>query len=254
MKKLFSILLCLVLAGNAFGQGIGSRMADTDFAIELGDSPFSLQPVSYLHFGFNLTFNAPDLLKDNSSFFKSQQFGFNIIELSCRPYSSGSFSIGADVEWNWYHLNSDYMFNPYSDIETVSSPNGNRVSIQPKTTMGITEVRRSILSVCTFEFPFNFTQMMGRAYFNIGASAELNIPGCVQFKGKKGTDSIDEMKGGTHYSNKITTNQFTYNVHAAIGYGGLGIYAKYRPKPVFKDGYGPQFQTLTIGLIMGLGF
>ncbi len=257
MKKILLTVASLVLATGAFAQGFGSRASNSGFYYQLGDSDFYLQPLADVHFGFDLATNATDEFKDNTSFFKSTQFGFNMLELSFRPYESGAISLGADVEWNSYRLNSDYMFVPYNAIPTVAEPDGNKVSIQNKTLMGIKEVKKSKLLVCTFEFPLNYTQKFGRFVIRLGASAELNLQGCVQFKGVggvSGTDNIDEMGKGTRHSNQVSTNLFTYNLHGAIGYGGLGLYVKYRPKPVILENYGPQFQTLTLGLMIGLGF
>ena len=63
------------------------------------------------------------------------------------------------------------------------------------------------------------------------------------------------------YSQKIYTNRLTFDIHAGISYGGLGLFAKYSPLPKFNKEIsngievecGPQFQTWTVGLILGLG-
>ena len=60
---------------------------------------------------------------------------------------------------------------------------------------------------------------------------------------------------------KIGVNRVTFNVHAAVSYGGLGFFAKFSPVSKFYKGLidekevvcGPQFQTWTVGLILGLG-
>lgn len=248
MKKLIAVLLGLSIACGAFAQGFGSMTSDVDLYVELGDSPFTFQPLSYVFVGMDGIITPSDnLYATNTRPSRNQQFGFNMVELAFHPYSTGTFTLGADVEWNWYHMNRDYMWVP-------NESNGTRVSVKNKDDAGFKEVKGSILSVCTFSFPLSFNQKVWRFNFNLGATAELNLNGCVQFKGIT-TDGtvVNEMKGGNRYSKNIATNLFSYNIHAAISYGGLGVYAKYRPKAVLQDSYGPQFQTWTIGLILGLG-
>ena len=113
MKRILSTAICLCLATAAFAQGFGSRMADVDLDWELGDSPFSIAPVSYVFFGFNSLVNAESELKAHTGFFRSQQLGANIIEVAIKPFEGVRFSLGADFTANWYRLNKDFMWVPY---------------------------------------------------------------------------------------------------------------------------------------------
>ena len=113
MRKLLLSLTALLLSAGAFAQGFGSRMADVDLDWDLGESPFSVAPVSYVYFGFNSLINAESDLMAHTGFFRSQQLGANIIELAVKPFEGGRFSFGADFSANWYRLNKDYMWVPY---------------------------------------------------------------------------------------------------------------------------------------------
>ena len=248
MKKIFALLLSLTLCGSAFAQGFGSMSSDMDLFVQLGDSPFTFQPISYVHWGMSGILNSTDeIYAKNTSFVRNQQFGFNMVELSFHPYRTGALTLGADVEWNWFNLSKDYMWVP-------NESNGTKVVIKSKAEADMKEIKKTVLSVCTFGFPLSYTQRFGKFAITAGATAELNLNACVQFKGIM-TDGtlVSEMKGGKRYSKYVTTNVFTYNIHAAISYGGLGIYAKYRPMHVLKEDYGPQFQTWTLGLVIGMG-
>ena len=252
MKKVFTILMALCMLTGVYAQGFGHRATGIN-EMEIGDR-LDFEVLSYLHFGFNGIVKNDDL-SGKTSFFNSQQFGFNMVELAFRPYESGKISLGADVEWNWFHLNKDYVWLPFS--EGSSNPfisGGTRLGIFPKELAGVREVKRSIFSVCTFGFPINFTQRFGKGAFQLGVTPELNLNGFVQFKGTNLMgENIDEMRSGARYTKNINTNNFSFNVHAAISYGGLGLYFKYRPLNVVKENYGPQFNTITVGLILGIG-
>lgn len=253
MKKLLSIIVCLSLAYSSFAQGFMSRAADRDFGIEISDY-FTFEPLSYFNFGFNSLTNDQDNFGENTSFFRSQEFAFNMLELSFLPYDGGCISIGADVNWNWYHLNKDLMWIPYSGTFGIPQENGDHVGVVPKELAPVSDVKRSVLSVATFSFPIGFTQKFGRIALMVGVSPELNLKGRTEFRGTMMDGSqIKETKSGLRFSNKINTNLFTYNIHAAISYGGLGLYVKYRPKPQFAEGYGPQFNTWTFGMVIGIG-
>ena len=267
MKKILALLIGLGLCSGAFAQGFGSRMADVDLDWELGESPFSVAPLSYVYFGFNSLVNADAELKAHTGFFRSQQLGANIIEVAVNPFEGGRFSLGADFTANWYKLNNDYMWVPYVYAFRGfmgRGENGLFVRAESKVDNGIQEVKKSLLTVCTFSIPVNFSYTFGSITTLLGASLDLNLNGCVQFKGVDNLgNNIVETSNGNRYSKKIGTNRIGFNVHAALSYGGLGLYVQYSPVPKFYKYYdeeskqeafcGPQFQTLSVGIIWGLG-
>ena len=62
----------------------------------------------------------------------------------------------------------------------------------------------------------------------VGAAGEYNLPAVSRFKG--------QSRDG-----------------AALSYGGIGAYVKYSPMTQFEEGFGPQFNTISFGVISGLG-
>lgn len=267
MKKVIALVLGLGLAAGAFAQGFGSRMADVDLDWDLGESPFSVAPVSYVYFGFNSLINAESDLKAHTGFFRSQQLGANIIELAVKPFEGGRFSFGADFSANWYRLNKDYMWVPYVYAFGKFSgrgENGHFVRYEPKEENGIQEVKKSLLTVCTFSFPLSFSCTFGAVTAMLGASLDINLNGCSQFKGVDSQgNNIVELSSGKRYSRQIGTNRIGFSLQAALSYGGLGLFARYSPIPKFYKYYdqesqkeavcGPQFQTLSVGIIWGIG-
>ncbi len=252
MKKILTFVMALCIATGAFAQGFGSHAAGIN-EMEIGDR-FNFEVISYLHFGFNGIVKN-DNISSKTGLFSSQQFGLNMLELGFLPYEDGKLSIGADVEWNWYHLNKDYVWVPLSDGSSQNYTSGGSIlGVLPKEIAGVSEVKRSVFTICTFGFPVNFTHHFGKLALQVGVTPELNLNGRVQFKGVNfAGENVNDARSGARFSKNIKTSLFTWNAHAAISYGGLGIYFKYSPQNVLQQNYGPQFNTFTVGLILGLG-
>lgn len=252
MKKILTFVMALCIATGAFAQGFGSHAAGIN-EMEIGDR-FNFEVISYLHFGFNGIVKN-DNISSKTGLFSSQQFGLNMLELGFLPYEDGKLSIGADVEWNWYHLNKDYVWVPLSDGSSQNYTSGGSIlGVLPKEIAGVSEVKRSVFTICTFGFPVNFTHHFGKLALQVGVTPELNLNGRIQFKGVNfAGENVNDARSGARFSKNIKTSLFTWNAHAAISYGGLGIYFKYSPQNVLQQNYGPQFNTFTVGLILGLG-
>ena len=255
MKKWLACMVTgLCICSVASASDMGYQRADGFWRVDMGTPLFTFQPFSHACFGFNILSNAPGELADNTGFFRMPQFSFNVVEFAFQPYNTGGLTLGVEVEWNWYHLNKYNLFSPYNTSPLFPEQNGRKVDVVPMGALGITQVNTSIFSVCTFSVPLTFNQRLFRNLnLKVGAALEFNLPGWVQFKGRKGTDNLHEMSTGTRFSNRIKTNLPTCNFHAAIGWREMGIFVKYRPMAVLADGFGPQFQTWTIGVMVGMG-
>ena len=243
MKKLFVLLSALSLSLGAAAQGFGSISEHT--SLEISDW-FEVNPLSYIYVGLK----GPANLKDDqfgtntTSFGRSQEFGFNLVEFAFHPYYKGTISIGADLDWDYYKLNAERMWVPSEDKTLIS-------------TMYVPDfwgkIRQSTLSVMSFNFPLNFIHHFGALALSVGATAEVNLAGIHRFRGTDlaGND-VNNRKSGPYFSKSITTTRFTYDVHAAVAYGGLGLYARYSPVSVLASEGNPHFNTWTLGLILGL--
>ena len=161
-------------------------------------------------------------------------FGFNIYEISVKPYDTGRISLGADVEWNTYRLKNDYYY----------LVNEHRVAVVDE---GSLNVKRSRLSVASFGFPLSFTQKFGSDFaVTAGISALLNLNGDVYTRYKDGKDRRTLSTEG------IRTNRCSYDLHFALTYRGVGAYFAYRPMDILKDDYGPSFNSFSIGVVFDL--
>lgn len=239
MKKILAIVLALGLCTGAFARDFGNR-----FDMGMGGSPFYCRPLSYLTFGFSDVLKGDSVMTEHTSFFKNPQLGFNMLEFGVRAGRYVKISLGADVNWTWYHLDKEYMWVPIGT---------NKVEIVNKNLVGIQTVKQSVFTTPTFEFPLNVYFKTGRVGLQLGAALEVRTHAFCEFKGVNNMDrTVNDMRGGDFYSKNIRTNTLGYNLHVALCFRGGGVFAKFRPAPIIADGCGPQFSTWTVGLIMGM--
>lgn len=229
MKKLF---LILALAALPFTSAFAFPTDD--------DEVVTFDILSHFYFGFHgLTPGADPAFAQSTNFARSGEIGFNLIEFGVRPYQSGTISLGVDLDWDNYRLWKSH----YWEVEPVDGT----VKVAPSTPFE--SVSKSVLRVLSFEFPLDFTQTIGQKLdLTVGASAELNFAGSTHFRATGLDGSV--LRNGPYHIANIKTQLFTYNFHASITYNGIGLYAKYSPKPQFAEGFGPQFVTWTTGIIL----
>lgn len=253
MKKLIVILaLAALAAGSAAAQDkVMTGAEDLNLDIQIKHSPASFSLLDYFYIGAIGTVG--EEYDPDAKFISNREFGFNIMNLGLRLSDNDRFTLGADVHWTRYRLSAENIWQPYNVASLIAEENGTRVAIVNKTIAGISSVDKSVLKVTTFEFPLNYAHSFGKLNVSIGAALDLNLHAKSVFKGKSlSGDSINEKKSGRRYSSSIVTNDLGYNFHASVSYSGLGLYFKYYPTPMLKETYGPQFQTWSVGLILGI--
>ena len=244
MKKFFSIVaLATIFSFGLAAQNNFEFGEDADFSIRKG--VFSAEPVSYVAFGDH---NLLDVDADfqNNKGKALTEFYMNIIELRVHPYESGMFTLGVDFDWDYYRLRNTYFWQPDASKE--------KVSIASMEGSGFKRIKKSRLSVRTLSVPIAFEQSFDKFTLRIGAAGEYNFPAISRFKGEsRDGATVKEWKDGDHFSKQIKTKTFTYNVFGSLSFGGVGVYVKYSPVTQFEQGYGPQFKSLTFGVISGIG-
>ncbi|MBQ6178247.1 MAG: hypothetical protein IJK32_01840 [Bacteroidales bacterium] len=244
MKKSFSIVaLATIFSFGLAAQNNFEFGEDADFSIRKG--VFSAEPVSYVAFGDH---NLLDVDADfqNNKGKALTEFYMNIIELRVHPYESGMFTLGVDFDWDYYRLRNTYFWQPDASKE--------KVSIASMEGSGFKRIKKSRLSVRTLSVPIAFEQSFDKFTLRIGAAGEYNFPAISRFKGEsRDGATVKEWKDGDHFSKQIKTKPFTYNIFVSLSFGGIGVYVKYSPVTQFEQGYGPQFKSLTFGVISGIG-
>ena len=237
------VALATVFCSGLFAQTKINFNEDADFS--LGKGAFSVEPLSYFAFGDHNLLNVDTDFENNKG--KAQtEFFMNLLEFRIRPYDTGMFTLGVDFDWDYYRLRDTYFWVPDASKE--------KVTIGSMENSGFKRIKKSRLSVRTLSVPVAFEQDFGKFTIRIGAAGEYNLPAVSRFKGQsRDGDTVKEWKGGEHFSDQIKTRRFTYNIFGAFSYGGLGVYVKYSPMTQFEEGFGPQFNTISFGVISGLG-
>ena len=244
MKRIFSIVaLATVFCSGLFAQTKINFNEDADFSI--GKGVFSAEPISYVAFGDHNIIQA-DVVFENNKGKALTEFFINLIEMRIRPYDSGMFTLGVDFDWDYYRLRNTYFWQPDASKE--------KVSIASMEGSGFKRIKKSRLSVRTLSVPIAFEQSFDKFTLRIGAAGEYNFPAISRFKGEsRDGATVKEWKDGDHFSKQIKTKPFTYNIFGSLSFGGIGVYVKYSPVTQFEQGYGPQFKSLTFGVISGIG-
>lgn len=243
MKRFLAVLAAaFICAAGAWAQNDEGSARLPDIAV--GEGVFSAETLTYF------AFSDHNLLKADQDFetYKGKantEFLMNIVELRVDPYPTGRFAIGLDFDWDYFRLDNAHYWMP---------DGSGKVSILPMEGSGMKKIKKSRLSVRTIAVPVSFTQAFGKFSLRVGASAEYNFPGKVRFKGIAADGAtVKEWKNGTRFAKDIKTNTFTYNFFGALSYEDIGFYMKYCPVQVFQEGCAPKFQTLSFGVIVGLG-
>lgn len=247
MKKILSLLAGLMAISsvtfaqgvNSFGEGVSEL---TRFPIG-NNEKFEFSAISYIGVGFHTPFYpVKDNYLEHTHFFKNVEFYFNLAEIQFHPYDAGTLSLGLDLDWDYFNLERDYFWKPDDVTHT-------HVTAELAELYGL-KIKKSQLSVMSFEFPLCFEHKLGSWSFRAGITAEINLNGIAR---TKSIDSENDSKLVEYRSTHILTRVFTHSYLVAASYGGLGLYARYSPRSPFKIGYGPDFSSFTFGLVIGFG-
>ncbi len=242
MKKLLAFAAAAVLSFSALATPFSFPSPIPKVHV----SRASLQLLNHFGWGFHaFGYNEDPAFDAHTSFGRNREIFFNLFQLEVYPSSFSSISLGADLNWDTYRLSDTWFWLPDKEKGSVEAV---RCS-----DYGYYSVKKATLRTFGFDIPLDFTYTYGRMDITLGVAAELNFLGRTKFKGIRAEDSVLEKHttSGTRYrSTNVKTNTATMNVHLMVTYSGLGLYAKYCPLPQFSEGYGPQFTTWTVGLLL----
>ena len=249
MEKMKKAILCLLLplaVLTAAAQPLPSfdELKDMAEAFEdKSDSVTDFVMLDYIGYGIHGLMGADALFSDHTSLLVNREIYFNLLGFVLRPGKSGhhALTLGVDLDWDNYRLDAAHMWVPEDQA----------VKIVPIGEEGIASVDKSILRVLSFDIPLDYTLSLGKLALTLGAAAQVNLPGRTRFIGTDPTgNEIRNVKSGPYRATNIKTNALTWNAHAQLNFSHIGLYAEYDPMPVFAAGYGPQFSTWSVGLIL----
>lgn len=181
--------------------------------------------------GFNLTQNGPKGIN-------SDVWGRNIdIELNLLNYTitrnrHHRFSLGCSYGWSKIALDGGLAFQLNNGVTTIGTFAEGQTPI------------RSVFRLNRHSFPLLYTYQKSRMCLTVGPVLNLNVRPRIYntYLDTKGTEQQYAYKKGIHFT------PATVSFYGEIKKDWFGIFVRYTPQSMFEKGYGPDFQTLTVGL------
>ena len=162
----------------------------------------------------------------------------NIASLNYNTLHGQQFSIGVGYDNKRFSLKRPNCF--------VMDEATNIVGIEsyPEGTVD----RSSVLSVRTIQFPLQFQQFFGKKFhITLGGTMNWNVYAKCNTHYKVNKTHHDVSYRG------IKQNKLTFDVYGALSYNRIGVYCRYSPCNLFKQGFGPEIKnTWMLGAIIAL--
>ena len=161
----------------------------------------------------------------------------NVIGVQYRFGHYNYISLGAGYEAKFYKLKKNYCFNRLDD------------GVLEITDWDPTlENRKSSMTIHTIQFPLLYRKRFNcKLGLHAGVILDWNVYCSYTNKYKVGKTTISANTSG------LKQNKVTVDFMAGISFKALGIYARFTPCKVFKNGWGPEMKnTWTLGLTLGI--
>ena len=159
----------------------------------------------------------------------------NFFGVGYHPSHSTRISLGIGYNYRNYNLKKQNYFFKAGDVVEIL-PFGEEFNH-----------RQSDLSIHSFQFPLLLNQRLGSKFnIELGPVMMWNFYADIDRKYKAVDTEYSEL------TNKLKQNPFHVEGFAALAWDDLGIYFRYNPNKVFKEGYGPEIKnTWTLGVMIG---
>ena len=212
--------------------------------IELKDSAYSKKvkvvntELEYWDFDLGAGFPIATNVPNGMSFapFKSYEWIVGLRYKYTPKDAMQSYSVGLWLNWRQYTLDTNMMFG--KDANNVIDLYDYPANASDK---------RSSIYVFGLSVPFLFTQKLGqKGHFklSLGPVVNFNLYGRINNKYTLGDDEIEVKTKGVEY------RPVTVDIIGMMQYKGVGFYCKYSPMSVLKKDMGPDFRSISIGVIL----
>ena len=245
MKKILAFFAAAALGFSAMATPFSMPSPIPEFNYK---GRVNLELLNSFGWGFHIVAPGADAaFADHTSVGRSREIFFNLLQLEYSPNAVSKITLGADLNWDTYRLSDGWFWLP--------EKNEGRVEPALAGDYGYALVKKATLRTFGFDIPLDYTHSFGPMLnldVTVGVAAELNFAGRTKFKGINEAGNLEKHthNGDLYRATNIRTNALTMNAHIIVTYEGLGIYFKYCPFPQFQAGYGPQFTTWSLGLII----
>ena len=149
-------------------------------------------------------------------------------------------SLGIGFNWHRYGLEKPYFWSRGED----GVLGYNKLDEQH-------DKHRTTLLVRSMQFPLMFNQSLGKSW-NVAVGAVMNWNFFADYKNtyRIGKSDYSETTRG------LNQRKISFDGIAMLSWRGLGMYFRYAPQSVMKDGFGPEIKNRwTLGLVLrGFGF
>ena len=230
MKK-FLLMAFLLLVGVGANAAVNGDDKKTDIVLSDGED---YELTMHLGLGVNMALDVPDGY--DFAPFKSWDVQWTALSYDFNPKGgSQTYSIGFGLNWSNFGL---------KDNGTVfDKGNNNMVGLMPA--LPGSDDRYSSIHRLSLNIPILFTQDFGKN-FSLTLGPVVNFNTGLWLHNSWSDGDLDYNAT----TRKLKQNPVTVDVMGVFDIFGVGIYCKYSPMKVFKKGYGPEFQSLTLGLYL----
>ena len=165
----------------------------------------------------------------------------NLVSLA-RVFNQGRSRISLGVGFNWHRYNLE---SPYFWDRSEGGVLGYHQFTEPF------DKHRATLIVRSMQFPLMFNQSLGKGW-NVALSAVMNWNYYADYHNSYRIGKSDY----TETTRGLDQRKISFDGIAMLSWGGLGVYFRYAPQSVMKDGWGPEIKNRwTLGLVLrGFGF
>lgn len=238
-KKLYALLACALLA-----TGLASALpAPQEEATGIIDTVEEMATTRRGHFDFSPVFGgislgmintmgAPDPVDIKMP--RSLEVSWLYMIGVKVKRGINSLSVGLGLDWRNYRIYNDYQWvKAGGEIGLAPYPDG-------------ADHRWSRLKTFALQIPVMYTVKPWRD-LRISLGPVLNF---TTHSSLKSGWEADGRKWSVSDTN-VYPRLFTVDAMGLVTYSHIGVYCRYAPMKVLKDGRGPQFSSLSLGLIIG---
>lgn len=188
-----------------------------------------------LHYGFVSMSGAPS---GTGKMSESAELGFlNPLSFSVHIPRLFSIDTGLGFGWKNYRLSEENRFNIDDNGQVVIT--GYEAGQYH---------RLSRLKLFYLDIPVLLHKNFGRFAIKAGAVVNFNVHSSILTRYRMENEDNAEYK---KVVKGVGQRKVTFDLMAAAGFDGIGLYVKYSPMTVLKSSAAPEFKSLSVGFIAG---
>lgn len=190
-------------------------------------------------FGVSGALNAPADVDINMG----RSFNFcieDIVAVRMHPWKTGAFSIGAGIDLKNYRMTGDKRF--------VENINDKQITVEDYDQGNIPNWSK--IRTLSGTFNLKYIQYLGKG-FRLAFGPEMYIVTKANKRHEIVTSYTNSDGDQKERFKGIKTNKVGLNLVGTLNYKNLfGVYAKYSPSSVLNPSFGPEFNSLSVGVML----